>query len=450
MSSKSKKLKVVLVSIMLIVILISSLPSNLPASLKVPKVVAASTIKLNKESLSVMVGTTYQLKITGTTKNISWKSSDSSVTTVTKNGTVKGIKIGTATITATINKKEYKCKVTVKIYDDNIIVWKDPGFEEVARLILDKSTGDITKQDAEKYNSWFILYRDDIKKIDDIVWFKNISQLYVRADLLKDVSLINTDIQLSIFFNGINKLSEIEEYCDIDEINKVRWLEIILKENGTNHGYLIGDNSVRLIYENNLEDFSDIDVLLKFKHLYSLDLSENDIPDISNFNCLSKLNSLDTLNLGSNNITDISVLKDFINLKCLQLDFNHIEDISYLSNLKNMDYISIRHNFIKDISALSKLYRLRVIELSDNRISDISSMNELNPEYLYLRNNKLKNISSIENMENLLYLDLEGNSISNISKLKNLKETTSICLSKNSVKDWTPISHITSVEGRPE
>ena len=50
---------------------------------------------LNKKSLSVMVGTTYQLIVIGTTKNISWKSIDSSVTTVTKNGTVKGIMIST-------------------------------------------------------------------------------------------------------------------------------------------------------------------------------------------------------------------------------------------------------------------------------------------------------------------------------------------------------------------
>ncbi|MBQ9361437.1 MAG: Ig-like domain-containing protein, partial [Lachnospiraceae bacterium] len=50
-----------------------------------------------------------------TTKNVTWKSSNKKVATVDKNGKVKGIKKGTATVTVTTKdgKKKAVCKVTV-------------------------------------------------------------------------------------------------------------------------------------------------------------------------------------------------------------------------------------------------------------------------------------------------------------------------------------------------
>ena len=75
---------------------------------------AATKVKINKTKASIYVGKTVQLKITGTKKKITWKSSNKKVATVTSNGKVKGIKKGTAKITATVSKKKYTCKVTVK------------------------------------------------------------------------------------------------------------------------------------------------------------------------------------------------------------------------------------------------------------------------------------------------------------------------------------------------
>lgn len=75
---------------------------------------AATKVKINKKTASIYVGKTVQLKITGTKKKVSWKSSNKKVATVTTKGKVKGIKKGTAKITATVSKKKYTCKVTVK------------------------------------------------------------------------------------------------------------------------------------------------------------------------------------------------------------------------------------------------------------------------------------------------------------------------------------------------
>lgn len=68
---------------------------------------------INKTITTLMVGEKVSLKITGTTKKIKWKSSNAKVAKVYSTGKVKGLKKGTATITATYGKKSLKCKITV-------------------------------------------------------------------------------------------------------------------------------------------------------------------------------------------------------------------------------------------------------------------------------------------------------------------------------------------------
>lgn len=69
---------------------------------------------LNKTKLSINVGQTYQLKITGTKAN-KWSSSKKSVATVNSKGKVTAKKAGKTTITCKGNDgKSYKCTVTVK------------------------------------------------------------------------------------------------------------------------------------------------------------------------------------------------------------------------------------------------------------------------------------------------------------------------------------------------
>lgn len=77
--------------------------------------VTVPVIKLNKTSLSVEAGETYILSMSGTTKTVTWASSNKSIATISSKGVVKGIKAGTVTITATVSGKNYSCKVTTTI-----------------------------------------------------------------------------------------------------------------------------------------------------------------------------------------------------------------------------------------------------------------------------------------------------------------------------------------------
>lgn len=73
---------------------------------------AQAAVKLSKKKLSIPAGTSYQLVLNGTSKKVSWQSSNKSVATV-KKGLVKAKKPGVARITAKAGKKKYTCTVKV-------------------------------------------------------------------------------------------------------------------------------------------------------------------------------------------------------------------------------------------------------------------------------------------------------------------------------------------------
>ncbi len=77
-----------------------------------------AAVKLNKTQKTMVIGTTYQLKIKGTSRTPKWSSGNTSVASVSKSGLVTAKKTGTATITAKIGSKKYKCKITVKTQQD--------------------------------------------------------------------------------------------------------------------------------------------------------------------------------------------------------------------------------------------------------------------------------------------------------------------------------------------
>lgn len=96
-------------SIAAIVILAMALTLVIPPI----KTQAKAAPKLNKTKVTISVKKSYRLKVIGTAKKVEWKSSNKKVAAVSKNGKVTGKKRGSAVITAKVNKKTYKCKVTV-------------------------------------------------------------------------------------------------------------------------------------------------------------------------------------------------------------------------------------------------------------------------------------------------------------------------------------------------
>lgn len=77
-------------------------------------VTQAATVKISARKLSLTVGQSKLLKITGTKEKVKWSTNKKSVATVSSKGKVQAKKAGTAKITAKVAKKKYICTVTVK------------------------------------------------------------------------------------------------------------------------------------------------------------------------------------------------------------------------------------------------------------------------------------------------------------------------------------------------
>ena len=78
-------------------------------------VFAEGTVKINKDSLTIKSGESYQLKVTvnGVKQDAAWGSSDSSVAKVDQTGCVTGKAAGSAVITAMVNGSTIECLVSV-------------------------------------------------------------------------------------------------------------------------------------------------------------------------------------------------------------------------------------------------------------------------------------------------------------------------------------------------
>jgi hypothetical protein len=129
--------------------------------------------QINKTSLSLNVGKTYQLKISGDKQKTKWSSSKTSVATVSSNGKVTAKSAGTTKITAKVGSKKYYCTVTVV----NSTNQKKLAFQKLKNYILtygsENQAGNMflkTSGYDSSYNlwSWCIIY-DSGKNIIDFM-----------------------------------------------------------------------------------------------------------------------------------------------------------------------------------------------------------------------------------------------------------------------------------------
>lgn len=76
--------------------------------------VTVETPKLNKKSVTLSVGKSSTLKVTGTKQKVKWTSSNTAIATITRNGKVVAKSAGTAEVIANVGGAKFVCKVNVK------------------------------------------------------------------------------------------------------------------------------------------------------------------------------------------------------------------------------------------------------------------------------------------------------------------------------------------------
>ncbi len=75
--------------------------------------VQAATVKLNKTSVNLGIGDTFQLKVTGNKSKVTWYSQNNQGATVNSKGLVTAKKTGYTEIIAKVDGKEFKCGISV-------------------------------------------------------------------------------------------------------------------------------------------------------------------------------------------------------------------------------------------------------------------------------------------------------------------------------------------------
>ena len=105
-----KKIMKLVVTLVMVFAMLA--PSALPVNGTVA-VADAATLKISKTKLTLEIGKTATLKLPGTKSKITWKTDKKAVATVTSKGVVTAQAAGNAKITATVDKKNYTCTITV-------------------------------------------------------------------------------------------------------------------------------------------------------------------------------------------------------------------------------------------------------------------------------------------------------------------------------------------------
>lgn len=77
----------------------------------------------SKTSSTINVASSIKMPLKGTSKSVTYKSSNSNIAKVDKYGTIYGVKAGTVKITATVSGKSFTCSITVKT-DTSVSGWK--------------------------------------------------------------------------------------------------------------------------------------------------------------------------------------------------------------------------------------------------------------------------------------------------------------------------------------
>lgn len=106
-----------------------------------------AAVNLNTYGKNLTKGSTYTLKMKGTSKKPKWSTSNKKVATVDSNGKVTAVSKGTAFITAKIGKKKYVCKITVKN--------PSPKISKSSIKIVKDSTYTLNMKNTSKKVTWY-------------------------------------------------------------------------------------------------------------------------------------------------------------------------------------------------------------------------------------------------------------------------------------------------------
>lgn len=160
----------------------------------IPPSSASAAAKINKSKITLNVGDTYTLKLSGSTGRIKWKSSNADIVSVSSKGKLTAKSTGLVIITATAKTKEYKCIVN--------IVNKMEGSPLRALVDYLKSYDLLEGEETEMAASMIGAIRGVKYKGVELYEFDTDSDIY--KTIIESNKITNKDFDIVMKVDGIN------------------------------------------------------------------------------------------------------------------------------------------------------------------------------------------------------------------------------------------------------
>ncbi len=220
-------------------------------------------------------------------------------------------------------------KISIPVFNsifakNEVIVFNDSILEQRVRENMNMQGGDITAAMAHEVTTLDlssetpqVLQQEKITDISVLVYFDNLTKLYLD-------------------WNDIS---------DISPLENMKTLEVL---------YLNGNG--------NISDFSPLENLVDMKDIMFVGCPIDHV----NVQACAKMTKLESFWVESPQLSDISIVSNFPGLKKLTLKNCRIRDISPLEELKDLVLLDLQENPVSDLSALLGLPRLGTVNLTED------------------------------------------------------------------------------------
>ena len=320
---------------------ITASAGTLKVTCQVTVIYPVNSVSLDKSTAQIEEEETVSLKATVDTEDpdvkVEWSSDDTSVASVDENGTVTGMRLGTATVTATVGDKSATCQVTVK----------EPAYRAKERAALIKI---YNANNGKNWDSYYQEYWCTDRPIEDWPGIsmtedgKHVNKVWLNDDNLKgQIPKEIADLTELEIFKMIGNGDFSETHPIPSEVGNLKKLK-----NLTLWNYPVSGKVPKSIYKIEgleelllcflpLDSWSIPNELLNLKNLKQLHLRKcnvtGKIPD-----GIGQLTGLEELNLYYNNLSGSipSTIGSLINLKELSFEYNKLSG-SIPKSISNLD-----------------------------------------------------------------------------------------------------------------
>lgn len=276
------------------------------------------------------------------------------------------------------------------------IKFKEPLIEQAVRVMIDKPSGEITKQDLELVTGIYIngetiltsqneyfqntiewyeegMFYGDISDLSDLAMMPNLRDVCISGQYIEDISPLEK----------LERLQCIEFRCtEIEDISPLANKKFL------RHVGFCGNK------------LSSIDAISSCANLSELDLREagtfdgRPVADLSELSFLDIINcatdaysyldgkSFDLLKLGAPGQKDIECIRGIEYIKELHIEYSGVRDISALEGREDITYLNMKACVVNDISPIFSMPYLRKIDISEkNRNAFESYVRDNNIQY---------------------------------------------------------------------